>query len=199
MPTSNQNELTERQRAVLSLVERSVEERGYPPSLRELAGALGISGTRAVEKHLEALTRKGYLRKGSGARALEAVGRVSGRAIPIVGRVAAGRPILAEENLEGAMTLDARWEGCFLLRVKGDSMKDAAILDGDLVLVKPQPQAENGEIVVAILDGEATVKRLLKTPRGVTLQAENPAYAPIEVPREAAFSLAGKVAGVFRF
>lgn len=193
--------LTERQKEVLGLIKRSVDERGYPPSLRELAAALGLEGTRAVEKHVEALRRKGYLKKGRGARALEAVGRAAGRAVPIVGRVAAGSPILAEQNVEGALTLDpslARWDGCFLLRVQGQSMKDAAILDGDLVLVKPQADAENGEIVVALLDGEATVKRLRKQGRAVTLLPENPAFKPIVVDDRTAFSIAGKVAGVFR-
>jgi repressor LexA len=197
MPTS----LTDRQRQVLALVKRSVDDRGYPPSLRELAAQLGVSGTRAVEKHVEALRKKGYLRKGSGARALEAVGRATGRAVPIVGRVAAGQPILAEQNLEGTLTLDpslARWEGCFLLRVRGHSMKDAAILDGDLVLVQPQQDAESGEIVVALLDGEATVKRLVKKSGGITLKPENEGMKPIAVPAGADFRLAGKVVGVFR-
>lgn len=200
MPT-HAEALTERQKQVLALIERSVDERGYPPSLRELAAALGIEGTRAVEKHVEALRRKGYLKKGRGARALEAVGRAAGRAVPIVGRVAAGSPILAEQNVEGALTLDpslARWEGCFLLRVKGHSMKDAAILDGDLVLVKPQSDADDGEIVVALLDGEATVKRLRKQGKNVTLLPENADFKPIAVSGGAAFSIVGKVAGVFR-
>ncbi len=198
MPTTP---LTERQKQVLEAIERSVDERGYPPSLRELAAALGLEGTRAVEKHVEALRRKGYLKKGRGARALGSVGRAAGRAVPIVGRVAAGSPILAEQNVEGALTLDpslARWEGCFLLRVKGQSMKDAAILDGDLVLVKPQADAENGEIVVALLDGEATVKRLRKQGKAVTLLPENDAFKPIVVRDDAAFSIVGKVSGVFR-
>jgi repressor LexA len=190
---------TERQRQVLALIEKSVEQRGYPPSLRELAKALDLQGTRAVEKHVAALEREGLLRKGAGARALEAVGRASGRAIPIVGRVAAGSPILAEQNVEGTLTLDPRWDGHFLLRVKGQSMKDAAILDGDLVLVKPQPDAESGQIVVAQLDGEATVKRLRKKGTAVALEPANAAFKPIAVESGAAFSIAGKVVGVFRF
>jgi repressor LexA len=199
MPTT---ELTARQRQVLELVERSVEGRGYPPSLRELASSLRLSGTRAVEKHLAALERKGRLKRGHGSRALELTDRPSGRSIPIVGRVAAGAPILAEENREGSLTLDstlARWPGCFLLRVKGESMRLAGILDGDLVLVKPQASAENGEIVVARLDDEATVKRFFKKKDGtLELQPENPAFAPISVGPEQSFGVLGKVVGVLR-
>lgn len=187
---------------MLALVEKSVEERGYPPSLRELAAALGLEGTRAVEKHVEALRRKGYLKKGAGARALESVGRAFGRSVPIVGRVAAGAPLLAEQNLEGALALDnsvARWDGCFLLRVQGHSMRDKAILDGDLVLVKPQADADDGETVVALLDGEATVKTLRKRGGRVSLEPANPAFKPIVVAPGTPLSLAGKVVGVFRF
>ncbi len=199
MPTSP---LTERQRQVLELVEKSVEERGYPPSLRELSAALRLSGTRAVEKHLAVLEKKGRLRRGHGSRALELAERPSGRAIPIVGRVAAGAPILAEENREGSLTLDpalARWPGCFLLRVKGESMRLAGILDGDLVLVKPQTTAENGDIVVARLDDEATVKRFFRKKDGtLELQPENPAFAPIPVAPGDSFGVLGKVVGVLR-
>lgn len=200
MPTYGQT--TERQLQVLRLIEKSVEERGYPPSLRELAAALGLEGTRAVEKHVEALRRKGYLNKGAGARALESARRAFGRSVPIVGRVAAGSPILAEQNLEGALALDnsvARWEGCFLLRVKGASMKDKAILDGDLVLVKPQADADDGETVVALIDGEATVKTLRKRAGRVLLEPANDAFEPIVVEAGTPLSLAGKVVGVFRF
>lgn len=202
MPTTLPAELTARQREVLSLVEKSLEERGYPPTLRELAAALGASGTRAVEKHLAALERKGRLKRGRGSRALELSERPSGRVVPIVGRVAAGSPTLAQENREGSLTLDAtlaRWPGCFLLRVKGESMRLAGILDGDLVLVKPQESADNGDIVVARLDEEATVKRLLKKKDGtLELQPENPAFAPIPVPPGESFGVLGKVVGVLR-
>jgi repressor LexA len=194
--------LTGRQRQVLDEVTRSVEERGYPPSLRELAAKLKVAGTRAIEKHLAALEKKGRLRRGVGARALELLDRARGRLVPIVGRVAAGRPILAEENLEGTLTLDdsvARWKDSFLLKVKGASMKDAGILDGDLVLVKPQPDAESGEIVVAMLDGEATVKRLSKKGKSVALMPENPDFKPIWVDPNERFELVGKVVCVIRF
>jgi repressor LexA len=189
------------QRRVLSLIERALDERGYPPSLRELAAALGFSGTRAVEKHLAALERQGLLRRRPGARALELARRASGRRVPIVGRVAAGKPILAEENVEGHRVLDAsaaRGEGCFLLRVRGESMIGAGILDGDLVLVRPQADAEAGEVVVALLDGEATVKTLRKKKDGLTLEPANPAFAPLSIGPRDAYALVGKVVGLLR-
>jgi repressor LexA len=193
--------LTERQKEVLDAVTRSVEERGYPPSLRELAAELKVSSTRGIEKHLAALVAQGRLRKGHGARALELTDRPQTRQVPIVGRVAAGQPILAEENLEGVLALDwsvARWKDCFFLRVKGLSMIGAGILEGDLVLVKPQPDAESGEIVVAMVDGEATVKRLEKKEGSIRLLPANPDFQPIVVPKDERFKLVGKVVGVFR-
>lgn len=198
MPTT----LTDRQRQVLESIHDAVERRGYPPSLRELAAELGVVGTRAIEKHIAALERKGYLKKGEGARALNLPGRPQGRSIPIVGAVAAGRPILAEENIEGRLTLDpslTRGVDNFLLKVKGDSMKNAGILNGDLVLVRPQPHAESGEIVVALLGEEATVKRLQKKGNDIALLPENPDFEPLMVSPDAAFQLVGKVIGVFRF
>lgn len=191
---------TSKQQAVLALVEKSVASRGYPPSLRELAAGLKLSGTRAVEKHLAALERQGLLRRRPGARALELTDRASGRSVPILGRVAAGRPLLAEENIEGRMTLDAGQArgGSFLLRVKGQSMKDAGILDGDLVLVRPQADAESGEIVVAVLGEEATVKRLMKKKDRLVLQPENPAFRPLVIGPGEPYAVAGKVVAVIR-
>lgn len=194
---------TPRQAVVLKLIEESLAQRGYPPSLRELAAALKLSGTRAVEKHVQALEKKGLLKRGKGSRTLTPADRPpAGRRIPIIGRVAAGSPILAAENREGELTLDpmlARWPDCFLLRVKGDSMLLSGILDGDLVLVRPQKDADNGDIVVARLDDEATVKRLLKPKSGgLVLQPENPAFRPITVAPGDSFGVLGKVVGVFR-
>lgn len=197
MPTYD---LTPRQRQVLGLVERHSRERGYPPTLRELAAGLGLSGTRAVEKHLAALERKGRLTRGEGSRALQLPDRGVGRKVPIIGRVAAGAPLLAQENRIGELTVDAelaRGE-CFLLKVKGQSMRDAGILDGDLVLVRPQRDAETGEVVVALLEGEATVKRLVKKDGRVTLKPENPEFKPLTVRQDESFQLVGKVAAVLR-
>lgn len=194
--------LTDRQKQIRDFIQTSREKQGYPPSLREIARHFGMVGTRAVEKHLAALERKGALRKGSGARALQLIGQAPGRAVPIVGKVAAGKPILAEENLSGSLTLDpaiARWKDAFLLKVKGESMREAGILDGDLVLVRPQPDADSGEIVVAMIEGEATVKRLVKKKGSIVLKPENPAFDPIVIKENQPFQLIGKVAGVFRF
>lgn len=200
MPTNPQ--LPPRQAQVLRLIRESLEKRGYPPSLRELAAGLEVSGTRAIEKHVQALERKGLLRRRGGARSIELLGRpAGGRKVPILGRVAAGRPILAEENREGELALDpslARWDDCFLLRVRGDSMIGAAILDGDLVLVRPQKAAEDGEIVVAMLEGEATVKRLKLGDGRALLKPENPAYKPLELEGDEASGILGKVVGVIR-
>lgn len=200
MPTNHP--LTPRQQQVLEFVEKNLDGRGYPPSLREISAHLRVTGTRAVEKHIAALEKKGRVRKGHGSRALTVVGRAHGRSVPIVGQVAAGQPILAEENLLGSLMIDlavARWNECFLLKVKGESMKDAGILNGDMVLVKQQPDAETGEIVVALIDGEATVKRLYKRGRSIVLQPENPQFKPIWVTDPATFAIVGKVVGVFRF
>ncbi|MFY9269759.1 MAG: transcriptional repressor LexA [Candidatus Manganitrophaceae bacterium] len=209
MPTYS---LTPRQKEILDLIEQIVEEQGYPPTLREMASRLGLSGTRAVEKHLAALIKKGCLRKGPGKRALKVLPRApqarnaeskrAGRAIPILGRVAAGRPILAEENLLGHLTIApplTRRKDVFLLKVKGESMTGAGIFDGDLVLVKPQADADTGEIVVAMVGDEATVKRLIKKEGRLLLQPEHPDFAPISITeKEASFRIVGKVVSLIR-
>jgi repressor LexA len=192
--------LTPKQKRILDFIHQTLEERGHAPTHREIAEHFGL-WVRGAQKHLEALERKGYLQKRAGARALDVTHRSVGRNIPIVGAVAAGKPILAEENIEGTLTLDpawAKWRDCFLLRVKGDSMTGAAILDGDLVLVKPQADAENGQIVVALLNDEATVKRLHKKNNTITLLPENPAYSPIPVKESDHARILGHVVGVFR-
>ncbi|MBV9080227.1 MAG: transcriptional repressor LexA [Elusimicrobia bacterium] len=198
MPTTP----TARQKQVLDFIHGSAESRGYAPSLREIAAHLGIKGTRAVEKHVAALEKKGFLKRGEGARAVAATGRPAGRAISIIGRVAAGTPITAEENVERTLTLDpdlVRGRNVFGLRVRGDSMTGAGILDGDVVLVRPQGAADPGEIVVAMTEGEATVKRLARKDGRFWLLPENPAYKPIDTRTAGAgFELVGKVVGVVR-
>jgi len=192
---------TARQKQVLRFIEATIETRGYPPSLREIAHHFQMSGTRGVERHIEALEKKGHLRKGAGARALSLVRQSQGRSIPVIGQVAAGQPILAEENISDTLTLDssiARWENCFLLKVKGQSMKDAGILEGDLVLVKPQASADSEDIVVAISEGEGTVKRLLRRDGETLLMPENAAYKPIRIGKHGNFEIVGKVVGVLR-
>jgi repressor LexA len=205
--------MTDRQRELLEIIERSVEDHGYPPSIREMADAMGIRSTNGVNDHLKALEKKGLIaRQGaSKSRALTVTrpraesrpkGRRAGSAeggIPILGRVAAGQPLLAEENLEGHLELP-REDGLFALRVKGDSMLEAGIHDGDLVLVRPQSTARPGQIVVALIDGEATVKTFRPGPGRVVLEPANPAHRPIvlEASQGRETWLAGVVTGVFR-
>lgn len=204
--------ITARQQEILTFIQQTVEQKGYPPSLREIAGHFGMVGTRGAYKHVAALIRKGYLRKGPGARALEVLSqsfqakavqsKSAGRAIPILGRVAAGQPILAEENLLGHLAVDpslVRGREAFLLKVKGESMRDAGIFDGDLVLVKRQADADSGEIVVAMVEGEATVKRLIKKRGSLILQPENPEFDPIVLTeKDASFQILGKVVSLIR-
>lgn len=192
--------LTKRQREVLSAIERFAAASGYPPTLRELAATLGISGISAVKKHLDAIAAKGYISRDRRARAIS-VRRARSVSVPVLGRVAAGRPLLAEANLEGAIAIDRdalRGGQYFFLRVQGDSMRDVGILDGDHVLVRVQPQAEDGAIVVALIEDAATVKRLRRRGAVVELHAENPAYSPICVTRADALRVLGKVVGVIR-
>jgi len=198
--------LTERQQAILDFITEYVGENGFPPSVREIGRRFGIYPA-TVQDHIQALERKGYLQKKrfqSRTLSVPASSRrqVSGTGIPIIGRVAAGLPLLAQENVEDMIQLPKEWApaGAFLLKVQGNSMEGAHILDGDYVLVHPQQTATNGEIVVALIGDEATVKRFYRTERGITLKAENPKYQPIEIERSEAtpFSIIGKVMGVLR-
>lgn len=202
--------LTPRQRLVLETVRASVESRGYPPSMREIGDAVGLTSPSSVKHQLTALERKGYLRRDPNRpRAIEVVqpddsrgvaplagvpgigdedsaareGAPEAAYVPVVGRIAAGGPILAEQLVEDVFPLPRQLVGAgelFLLKVVGDSMVDAAICDGDWVVVRRQPVAENGEIVAAMLDGEATVKTLKRQDGHVWLLPQNPAYSPID-------------------
>lgn len=165
---------------ILEFVNRFMQENGYAPSIREIGAAVGLRSTASVSYHLNQLREKGLLvspdKKGS-KRSIVTAYRPGH--IPIVGVVTAGLPILAVENLEGSIA----WEGdpaCFALRVKGDSMINAGILDGDLVIVRPQQNADNGQIVVARIEDEATVKRLSRRNGQIWLLPENAAYSPID-------------------
>src|SRR5215471_13682534 len=197
--------LTDRQRAILDFVNDYVNENGYPPSVRDIGRHFGICPA-TVQDHISALERKGYLQKKKfQSRTLSVPGssrRPSGNGIPIVGRVAAGLPLLAQENIEDMIQLPKEWApaGAFLLKIQGKSMEGAHILDGDYVLVHPHQTASNGEIVVALIGDEATVKRFYRTERGITLRAENPKFQPIEIERSEAsnFKIIGKVMGVLR-
>jgi len=179
---------TERQRRILEVIEEFRVERGYPPSVREIGERVGLSSSSTIHAHLKTLERRGYIRRDpTKPRALRSETR-GGQApetvvMPVIGRVAAGVPITAQENVEGDFVLPAsfapRSSDSFMLRVQGDSMIEAAILDGDLILVRPQRDAENGEIVVAMVDDEATVKRFYKEDGRIRLQPENSQMEPI--------------------
>lgn len=165
---------------ILSYVNQHIQENGYAPSVREIGAAVGLRSTASVSYHLQQLQEKGLI-QGSGTKGKKraiSTGIRPGH-IPVVGVVTAGIPILALENREGTIA----WEGspeCFALRVRGDSMIGAAILDGDMVVVRPQATADDGQIVVARIGDEATVKRLARKNGQVWLMPENPAYSPID-------------------
>ena len=198
-------QLTERQNKILDYIRYVTKVRSYPPSVREIGEAVGLSSSSTVHNHLNQLERRGLIKRDpSKSRTVQLVTdaqadaqRRNAVSIPVIGNVAAGVPILAEQNVEEHMLLssDMAQEGNFLLRVRGESMINAGFLDGDLVLVKPQQEATNGSIVVALVDGDATVKRFERGNGHVKLIAENPAYEPIVTTN---VSLVGVVRGVIR-
>lgn len=199
--------LTARQQAVLDFVASRIREHGSAPTLAEIAEAFGFSQARSAQQHLQALEAKGHLHllpgKSRGIR-LVAAARPDASdllALPILGRVAAGRPIGADAGFEGQRLYDRATffpQPDYLLRVKGDSMIGDGILDGDLIAVKRMPVAENGQIVVARVDGEITVKRLQRTKTGIRLLPRNPDHAPIEIARDADFAIEGLYCGLVR-
>src|SRR5437899_5747049 len=198
-------ELTDRQAKILDYIRYVTKVRNYPPSVREIGEAVGVSSRSTVHNHLNQLERRGLIKRDpSKSRTVQLVAdaemdqkRRNAVSVPIVGNVAAGSPILAEQNIEDHVLLspDLPKDGYFLLRVRGDSMITAGIFDGDLVLVRPQHEASNGSIVVALIDGDATVKRFERSDGHVKLIAENPAYEPIVTNN---VSLVGLVRGVIR-
>ncbi|MGH7318264.1 MAG: transcriptional repressor LexA [Candidatus Rokuibacteriota bacterium] len=201
--------LTRRQQEVLSFIRQFSHRHGLPPTVRELGERFRVT-PRAAFDHLRALERKGYLRRrataGRTSRALTLAegGQLPGGGIPILGRIAAGVPLLSEENAEGTLPLAAEWvggrgEGLFSLRVRGESMVDAHIVEGDLVVVRRQDHAQPGDIVVALVDGEATVKRFAREGRSVLLKPEHPTLAPIVIPPDTKdVRILGKVVGLVR-
>lgn len=211
------NKLTDRQEEILIFIKQFTQESGYPPTLREIGKHFQISSTFGVKRHLEALVKKGFINIESNAsRGISMIRQdsediVDGTwsdesvfiKIPVIGRVAAGVPINAVENHEGSLVVDpsflSKAENAFALRVRGDSMINAGINDKDLVIVSPTEQAKNGDIVVAMLNDEATVKKFERLNNKIKLLAENNAYEPIEVKTSDDFKLVGKVKGVFRW
>jgi repressor LexA len=212
--------LTHRQRRVLEVIRDSVERRGYPPSMREIGEAVGLTSPSSVAHQLATLERKGFLRRDPNRpRAIEVIlpgearreapspaadetgsgdARPEPSYVPVVGRIAAGGPILAEQVVEDVFPLPRQLVGdgqLFLLRVSGDSMIDAAICDGDWVVVRQQPVADNGDIVAAMIEGEATVKTFKRRDGHVWLLPHNPAYDPIDGDQA---TVLGRVVAVLR-
>lgn len=207
--------LTKRQQQIFDFILSNIDEFGYPPTIPEIQQKFSFKSPNAVQDHLEALERKGYIaRRPHKSRGLEILnGKISKdntintnnsiTEIPIVGNVSAGMPILAQENIEGSIFVDKiisrNNRGMFALRIKGTSMVNAGILDGDFVLVHQQPTAEQGEIVVVLIEDEVTVKRFYKEKNRIRLQPENDALDPIIVkPREKNVRIIGKIKGVMR-
>ena len=195
--------ITIRQREVLDYITRFIDRNGYPPTLREIAGHLKVSGTLGVMKHLDALEQKGYLRRETGSsRGIVLAGRTAPTvSIPVAGVVRAGLPQPAIEDIEEHLAIDRSLlrGGRYFLRVRGDSMVNAAIMDGDLALVRPQATADNRDIVVAMIDGEATLKRFYRGKDHIRLQPENPNMEPIIVREgDGEVTIVGKVVGIYR-
>ena len=182
--------LTSRQQEVLEGIHQIISEKGYPPTVRDIGQRLGLRSSCTVQRHLEALERKGYIKRDrTKARSVEIIHApdptmipVPMVPVPVVGTVAAGQPILAVENIEEVFPLPrniVKDDQCFMLKVEGDSMIDAGIFDGDYVVVRQQPDAEDGDIVVALLEDEATVKRLRRRRNRVHLEPANKKMKPI--------------------
>ena len=186
---------SDKQQKILEYLNEFIENNGYPPTVREICAAVGLKSTATVSYHLSELKRLGKIQADSNKRrAISLPDQQQRGRIPVVGVVTAGYPILAQENIESTIPWDGDSE-CFALRIQGDSMIGAGILDGDKVVVRPQPDCQNGDIVIALLGDEATCKRFRKDQTGIWLLPENPDYEPIDG-REA--SILGKVKAVIR-
>ena len=208
-------ELNKREKTILKFIEKQIMTDGYPPSVREIGQAVGLSSTATVHGYLERLEKKGYIKKkDKKGRTLRLLKGSTGETkktsskdfytqkelveVPAVGKITAGMPILAVENVTDTFPIPIDFVGnsdCFMLTVRGESMIEAGILDGDYILVKKQNNANNGEIVVALIEDEATVKTFYKEKDHIRLQPENSTMDPIIVPT---CEILGKVAGVFR-
>lgn len=200
--------LTKRQQTVLETIRAWIKERGYPPTIRELGSQLGIKSLRGVTTHLDAIQKKGMLKRESRARSISLLDIMepfeAAVRVPILGRIRAGEPVLAQEQVDGHVLVDgslaklAPGAQHFALRVRGDSMINAGILEGDHVIVRQQPTADDGDIVVALLGEDATVKRFFKDADHVRLQPEHPSMEPLIVGKSQPLAILGKVVAVFR-
>ena len=197
--------LSAKQQMILDFLKKEIKKNGYPPTVREICDAVGLSSTSTVHAHLETLERKGYIRrsptKNRSTEILEEDFYNGGKElahVPIVGNVAAGMPILAEENIEDTFPIPVdhvKNDACFMLHVKGDSMIDEGIFDGDLVLVRQQQTATNGDIVIALIDDSATVKTFYREAGHIRLQPANRAFTPMIMND---CEILGKVIGLYR-
>lgn len=213
MKNKESKELNKREKAILKFIEKQIAKDGYPPSVREIGKAVGLRSTATVHGYLAKLQEKGYIKKeeqkgrtlkllkgnednNNGLKQLYSSKEMV--EVPVIGKITAGEPILAVENITDTFPIPIDFVGnseSFMLKVRGESMIEAGILDGDLILVKKQSTANNGEIVVALIEDEATVKTFYKETDHIRLQPENSALEPIIVP---SCEILGKVAGVFR-
>ncbi len=203
-------ELTSEQSRVYTFIIRYRQQTGFPPTVREIAQGLGYKSPNNVRQHLRLIEQKGFIRLLAGkARGIEITSFEEnvpdevedGVSVPLIGTVAAGKPITAIENVDGYLTLDKsifKGEGLFALRIKGDSMNGMGILNGDMVVVRKKSTAEHGEVVVVVIDGDATLKRFIKEGNRILLRAENPAYSDIVLSAASSIQIAGKLVGVIR-
>ena len=207
-------QLTKRQQTVLETIRVWIRQRGYPPTIRELGKLLGIRSLRGVTAHLDAIAKKGFLKREPRARSISLMDLLTpfeqALRVPIVGRIRAGEPVLAQEHVEGHLVVDGGWLGVvaspsrpdelqhFALKVQGDSMINAGIMEGDYVIVRQQPSADTGDIVVALVNDEATVKRFVKDREEIRLQPEHPTLSTIVVTPDQKLAILGKVVAVFR-
>lgn len=199
--------LTDKQRRVFEFLKRYTEQKGFPPTLREIASHFGLKSPRGPQKILNSLENKGFIKKFSGSsRAIEILDSSFGKknifSIPIIGQVKAGEPIMANENIEGYLQLDrsiCSSEEMFLLRVKGNSMIGAHIVEGDLALIDPHSNLKKGDLVVALIEDGATIKRLFIDKKAIRLEAENPDFRSIVIKKgQKRVKILGKVVGIIR-
>jgi len=195
--------LTKRQKQIFDFIRSHIDEKGHPPTVREIGEKFSLASTGSVRDHIDALIKKGYLEKLPGlARGLKPAREVLGKfyPVPVAGSIAAGQPELAIEDIEEHLLVNkqlAKDEKAFALRVKGNSMAGEGIMEGDYVIVHPQPTAEQGDIVAALIDDEATVKRFKRDGKAIKLVPANPSYPVIEVTGD--ITILGKVTGVVRY